>query len=145
MRTHISVSTSTGLADASSEGIELVSDFHNGPLSIIIPFGIPGVIGFLWFLAAAWRVLYRNYRYGNPGYAKLNRFLLVCFIVRIIFFFAIFGNLYSDLVGFTGLVGLSISLNAGVARPFLLLPPPKSRPRLVKLPRGARKPVPALV
>jgi hypothetical protein len=123
----------------------MVSDFHNGPLSVIIPFGLPGVIGFLWFLAASWRVLYRNYRYGNPAYTKLNRFLLVYFISRIIFFFVVFGNLYSELAAYTGLIGLSISLNAGVAKPFILLPPPRSRPRLIKVPRDARRPVPALV
>ncbi len=145
MRAHITVNPTTGLADSSAEGVEMVSDFHNGPLSVIIPFGIPGVIGFLWFLAASWRVLYRNYRYGNPAYAKMNRFLLTYFIVKVIFFFFIFGNLYSDLAAYTGLVGLSISLNAGVAKRFILLPPPKVRARILRLPHQIGRPVAARV
>ena len=32
------------------EGAKLAGDYHNGPLSVIIPFGIGGVIGFLWLL-----------------------------------------------------------------------------------------------
>jgi len=143
MQSFITVQVNTGLAEASEGGTEFVSDYHNGPLSVIVPFGIPGVIGFLWFVAASWRVLYKNYRYGNPAYAKLNNFLLVYFIVRMIFFFAIFGNFYSDFTVFAGLVGLSISLNGGVAKPFILLPPPKSRPRLLRLPQGVRRPVPS--
>jgi hypothetical protein len=138
----INVDPRSGLAQTSETGVELVSDYHNGPLSVIIPFGTAGVIGFLWFLAASGRVLYRNYRYGNPAYAKLNNFLLAYFIVKVIFFFFVFGNLYSDFAIFTGLVGLSISLNAGVAKPILLLPPPRGRVRLRRIPQGVRKPVP---
>src|ERR1051326_490955 len=145
MQAHISVNPTTGLAQSSEEGVELVSDFHSGPLSVIIPFGIPGVLGFLWFLAASWRVLYKNYRNGNPAYAKLNRFLLASFIVKVIFFFFIFGNLYSDLAAYTGLVGLSISLNAGVARPFIRLPLPKGRVRILRLPHQIRRPLVARV
>jgi len=33
-----------------------------------------------------------------------------------IFFFAVFGSLYSDLAMFTGLLGLSVSLNGGIAK-----------------------------
>src|SRR5207248_1296256 len=42
--------------EVGSEGTEIVGDYHNGPLSVILPFGIFGAIGFLWFLGAAWRV-----------------------------------------------------------------------------------------
>ena len=34
---------------SAAEGAELAGDYHNGPLSVIVPFGIPGVIAFLWF------------------------------------------------------------------------------------------------
>ena len=30
------------------ESFELVGDYHNGPLSVILPLGIPGVIAFVW-------------------------------------------------------------------------------------------------
>ncbi|MDB6023340.1 MAG: hypothetical protein JWQ04_3197 [Pedosphaera sp.] len=98
-------------------GAELAGDYHNGPLSVIMPFGILGAIGFIWFLAAGCRLLYRNYQFGEPQLENINRFLLVAFIVRVIVFFIIFGSLYSDLVYFSGLVGLSIALNGGMRSP----------------------------
>lgn len=95
----------------------VASDFHNGPLSVIIPLGIFGAIGFLWFVAAAFRVLLYNYRYGDAEYRRVNTFLLAYFTVRIIFFFVIFGSFHTELPLFTGLIGLSISLNGGMRRP----------------------------
>jgi hypothetical protein len=107
-----------GTATASAtESFELVGDYHNGPLSVILPFGIFGVIGFLWFLAAATRALYRNYKFGAPEHASLNNFLFALFLAKLIFFLVIFGAFYVDLVAFIGVVGLSISLNGGVASP----------------------------
>ncbi len=99
------------------EGTEMAGDYHNGPLSVVIPFGIFGVIGFVWFLIGAGRVLYQNYKFGNPDYHSLNVFLYAYFIVKIFFFLVIFGSLVTDLSMFVGLVGLSISLNHGVAKP----------------------------
>ena len=131
--------------DSGQAETELVSDFHNGPLSVIIPFGIGGAVGFLWFMGASARALYRNYRYGNPAYVKLNRFLLAFFITKTIFFFFAFGSLFPDIAMFTGIVGLSISLNGGIARRFVLLPPPNMAARPSNLPRGSRRPVPAQV
>ena len=43
---------------------------------------------------------------------KFKRF----YHIKVIFFFTVFGALVSDLVMFAGLVGLSISLNGGVAK-----------------------------
>ena len=94
----------------------IAGDYHSGPLSVIIPFGIYGAVAFAWFLWASVRVLYQNYRFGEPGLKTINTFLLAYFVVRIFSFIFIFGSLYSDLVGFCGLIGLSVSLN-GVARP----------------------------
>ncbi len=145
LQAFISVDPRSGLGETNEAGTEFVSDYHNGPLSVIVPFGLPGVIAFLWFLAASVRALYKNYRYGNPAYSKLNRFLLVYFIAKIVFFLFVFGNLYSDLAMFAGLMGLSISLNGGVARRFILLPPPQAHARPLRLPQGARRPLPAQV
>jgi hypothetical protein len=94
----------------------LAGDYHNGPLSVIIPFGIWGCIAFLWFLVASIQVLWANYRYGDPEIKKANTFLLSYFIAKTILFFVIFGGFVSDLVVFVGLVGFSISLNGGVAK-----------------------------
>jgi hypothetical protein len=105
----------------SAEGSALASDFHSGPLSLIIPFGIWGVIGFLWFIVASLKVLHRNYRYGPPHLHKLNTFLYVMFIVKTVFFFFVFGAFCSDLCVFTGILGLSIAINCGVAKPALAL------------------------
>jgi hypothetical protein len=96
------------------EGSALAGDYHNGPLSVVMPFGLFGVFGFLWFLYAGWKVLYQNYKFGDEAYQRLNTFLLAHYIAKVIFFFIIFGSLYSDLAGFTGLVGLSIAINGGV-------------------------------
>jgi len=95
----------------------LAGDYHNGPLSVIIPFGIWGAATFLWFLIAALRVLYRNYRYGNPQFKTLNTFLLATFVIRAFMFFVIVGGFYGDMMYFVGIVALNISINGGVARP----------------------------
>lgn len=95
----------------------LAGDYHSGPLSVIIPFGIFGSIAFLWFLGAGLYVLYRNHKYGVPELWNINSFLLAFFAARILFFMFIFGSLYSDFIYFTALVGLSVSLNGGVASP----------------------------
>ncbi len=91
-------------------------DYHSGPLSVVIPFGIYGVLALVWFLAAGIWVLRRNFRHGDPALYTINAVLLACFITRVIFFFFVFGALYSDLYNFTGLIGLSIALNGGVRR-----------------------------
>src|SRR5678815_2292803 len=97
----------------------------------------------LWFLGASARALYRNYRYGNPAYGKLNRFLLAFFISKTIFFLFAFGSLFPDIAMFTGLVGISISLNGGVARRFILVPASRTLSRPLHLPQGPRRAVPA--
>ena len=95
----------------------LAGDYHSGPLSVLIPFGIWGAAAFIWFLVAACRVLYRNYKYGDPGLRVINAFLLASFVSRVIFFFVIFGGFYADMRTFLGYLGLGICLNGGVARP----------------------------
>jgi len=97
-------------------GAALAGDYHNGPLSVIITFGIWGMIAWIWFLAAGSRVLYCNYRYGDPSLRVINTFLLANFIVRMGMFWFIAGGFYSDLMYFTGLLGMSVSLNGGMAR-----------------------------
>jgi len=89
----------------------LAGDYHNGPLSVIIPFGIFGMAAFIWLLAAGVRVLYRNYRFSDPALQKVNTFLLSYFVGRSVFFFVGFGSLHSDLSLFLGTLGLSVALN----------------------------------
>jgi hypothetical protein len=115
-----------GQASDTSEGAEVAGDYHNGPLSVIIPFGLLGVGGLLWFFAAGLRAVYLNYRYGPPAYHRVNTFLYAYFAAKVFFFFTVFGSLYSDLPAFAGLLALSISLNGGVAKP-ATVPRPKIR------------------
>ena len=99
------------------EGTEVVGNYHSGPLSVILPFGIFGSIAFLWLVFAGVRVVYRNWRFGDPAFHDINAFMYAYFVAKVIFFFTIFGSLFSDLPMFLGLLGLSISLNGGVAQP----------------------------
>jgi hypothetical protein len=99
--------------DAASQ--MMIGDYHNGPLSVIIPFGIWGMIGWIWFLAAALRALYLNYRFGQARLKIVNTFLLAHFIAKTVLFFLVFGGFETDLAIFAGIVALSICLNEGVA------------------------------
>jgi hypothetical protein len=110
-----------GKDELSFEGSSLAGDYHNGPLSVIVPFGIGGVVAWLWFLWASLRALYNNYKFGNPELKRLNVFLFSYFISKTILFFFVFGSLYSDLPAFIGIIALSISLNAGIAKPVTVM------------------------
>jgi hypothetical protein len=121
-------------------GLNLSADYHNGPLSIILPFGVWGVLAFLWFIIASISVLWKNYRYGEADLHKINTFLLCYFLAKTIMFFFVFGGLYGDLVAFVGVIGLNISLNGGVAaKPALATERPQvAFHRLRPLPAVAR-------
>ena len=97
-------------------GAILSGDYHSGPFSVILPLGIFGVVAVLWFFWAAINVLYQNYKFSDAENQRLNRFLFAYFIVKVIFFFAVFGALYSDVALFAGLAGLSVAVNGGVRK-----------------------------
>ena len=120
-----------------NEAVLLSGDYHNGPLSVIIPLGIFGAIGFVWFLVAAYRVLVNNYRHGDPELRLLNTFLLSYFVARVIYFFTVFGSLHFELVIFTGLVAMSVSINGGV-RQAVIQPVEKPVFNQFKLARAAK-------
>lgn len=101
---------------AENDALALSEDFHNGPLSVVIPFGIWGCLAFLWFLIAAIRVLYLNYRYSDPALQTANTALLAAFLTQTVFFLLVGGFLNSDMLKFCGLLGLSVALNGGVRR-----------------------------
>jgi O-antigen ligase len=98
-------------------GAIAASDFHNGPLSLIIPLGIFGVIGFLWFLFASIKTLINNFRFGDPENQQINTFLLAYFLTKTVFFFAVFGSFQNELAVFVGLIALSVSINGGARQP----------------------------
>jgi hypothetical protein len=102
--------------DASQDPLALSSDFHSGPLSLVIPLGIWGVLVWLWYWAAGFFVVWRNYRYGDPALGAINRFLFAWFACKCFFFVFIFGGVVEDVGAFAGIIGLSIALNHGVMR-----------------------------
>lgn len=108
---------------AQNSAAALAEDFHNGPLSVTIPFGIWGDLVFLWLLVAGGRALYHNYLYGEPMLQTANRFLFAAFVMQSLYFLLIFGGLNSDMFRFAGLLGLSVALNGGVRRPVRAVAP----------------------
>jgi hypothetical protein len=107
-------------ADAGQQALALSGDYHNGPLSIIIPFGIWGTIAFLWFTGASLRVMYRNFRYSDPALATVNAFLFTTYVVAMLSFYFIVGGLADGMAAFMGMLGMSIAINRGVRK----VPPP---------------------
>ena len=104
-------------ADQNLESIDLVGNYHSGPLSVVIYLGVWGCLAVLWFWIASLRALYCNYRYGDAEFQSINIFLLAFFLVKVFLFLIIFGSLYSDMYGFTALIGLSVCINGGIRRP----------------------------
>lgn len=88
--------------------------YHQGVLTLIIPFGIFGVLGFAWFCWAGARVLYLNYRFGEKSLEQINRFLFAYFLSRLVFYLFLYGQFDMDLMTFTGAVGMSVCINGGV-------------------------------
>jgi hypothetical protein len=102
--------------DPAEQGLALSGDYHSGPLSVILPFGIWGAIAFLWFLIAGVWALHHNRLYGDPALQTINTLLFAVFLTKVITFFVVVGGLSSDIAGFAGYLGLSISLNGGICR-----------------------------
>ncbi|HUC83804.1 MAG TPA: O-antigen ligase family protein [Candidatus Acidoferrales bacterium] len=101
---------------AADDPLALASDFHSGPLSLVLPFGIWGVLAWLWFWVAGFFVVWRNYRYGDPELRHINVFIYASFITKCLLFLFVAGSVVTDVAAFTGLVGLSVAINHGVQR-----------------------------
>ncbi len=123
--------------DAAQNPLALSGDYHNGPLSVILPFGIWGAIAFVWFSVASVWVVYRNYRYCGPELKTLNTFLFTVYVIGIFDFYFLFGGLASGMSNFAGVLGLSVCINRGVCRV-----PPKPLPVNIPFarPRGPFQP-----
>ncbi len=98
------------------EATIISGDYHNGILTLIIPLGIYGFVAFLAFCWGSLRVLYANYRYGDPALRLINTFLLTYFLTRLVFYMVFYGEFFLDLMMFTGAIALSLTLNNGVRR-----------------------------
>ena len=93
----------------------ITGDFHNGPLSVLLTFGIWGVIAFVWLHLAGLRALIRNYRYGDPELRTVNTFMLTAYFVQMVMFWFVFGSMYSETIIFVSFLGFSVAVNGGVA------------------------------
>jgi hypothetical protein len=123
-----------------AEEAKFVGNYHNGPLSVILPFGIFGAIGFIWLTVSGLRVVYQNYQFGDPAYQRINTFLFAYFVSKVIYFYTVFGSFHTDLPVWLGLLGFSISLNGGVAKP-VVVPRPKIVFNRFRLQPGVRRPI----
>src|SRR5665213_1862170 len=103
--------------NASQDSLALTGDYHNGPLSVLLPFGIWGAVGFLWFTLAGLRIVYRNYKYGDPELKPVNALILALNLQHFITFFLFFGAFSDDIFSFAKFFGFSIALNWGVCGP----------------------------
>ena len=105
------------LIDNSENSLAISGDYHNGPLSTLMPFGVWGAIAYLWMAGASMFVLYRNFRYGDPELKTVNAYLLAACLYCIFGFCFVFGG-YSDAPGFFArFAGFSIALNWCVCGP----------------------------
>jgi hypothetical protein len=91
----------------------VAGDYHSGVLSLVIQFGIWGLGGFLWFCFASLRLLHRYHVQSPPGLRLCNTFLLAYFVAQLVCFFITAGSFADHIYIFTGIVGLSVSLNGG--------------------------------
>jgi O-antigen ligase len=117
--------------DAAEDPLALASDFHNGPLTVVIPFGIWGGIAWLWFWGAGLWAVWRNYRYGDEDLRRINIFILASYFARGMMFFFVVGSMVSDIAAFTGLAGLSVAINHGVSRRKAPSLAPRPKPAVV--------------
>ena len=100
--------------DSSEVSLAVSGDYHNGPLSTLMPFGIWGAISILWIMYAALRITYLNYKFGDPDLKIFNRLFLVMNLQHCIVFFLIFGAYGNDVSDFAKMVGFSIAMNRGI-------------------------------
>ena len=95
-----------------AEWAVLAGEYHNGPLSVLIPLGIWGALAFGWFLIAATLRLRVLCRQSDPALLNINRALCAMFMAKIIWFTFFFGSFHSEIAEFAALVGLAECLNA---------------------------------
>ncbi len=74
-------------------------NYHNGPLSILIVFGAPGLFAFLGFIYASFRRHYRITRKNWESFylSHFHKVLLSFFITRVLFFLFIFGDAHKSI------------------------------------------------
>jgi hypothetical protein len=128
-------------ANASLESLAISNDFHSGPLSTVVCFGIWGCISILAIMFAALYIAYHNYRYGDPLLGAVNTLFLAMVMEHIIHFFLIFGAYDNDVGWFARFAGLSVAFNWGVCQAKAkTAPAPVANPKVSPKPAGAPQP-----
>ena len=102
--------------DAGDQSLAISDDYHSGPLSTLMCFGVWGGIGMVWLMGATLFVLYRNYKYGDPDMATFNVYMLAAGISSVFAFFFIFGGFHEDVGNIARYAGLSLAFNRGLAK-----------------------------
>jgi hypothetical protein len=125
--------------NAADQGLAVANDYHNGMLSVVLGFGVWGVVVVVWFMFAGLRVMYYNMKYGRPEIFTFNAMLFILFFIEVAAYLSCVGalSIATDMVFFTGPLGLSIALNHGMCRP-----PPK--PVVLAETAGQRRLIPVL-
>jgi hypothetical protein len=124
--------------DASQQPLAISGDYHSGPLSTLIPFGIWGAIGILWLMAVSLFVCYRNYKYGDAELKTFNNFFLANILWAVLGFFFVFGAYQGAVGDLAKVLGFSLAMNWGICRP---PPKPVSNPRIKPLPVPSPQPI----
>jgi len=102
--------------DAGDQSLAISNDYHSGPLSTLMGFGVWGGIGILWLMAATLFVLYRNFKYGDPAMATFNVYMLASGLSSVFAFFVIFGAFDGDVGNLARVAGFSLAMNGGLAK-----------------------------
>lgn len=90
-------------------------DYHSAVLTVMIHFGIWGLLAFLWFCVASGRVLHRYYMNSPPELKLCNTFIYAYFLAQVICFFLVAGTFAEHFFHFTGILGLAVSINGNGA------------------------------
>jgi hypothetical protein len=93
----------------------ITGEHHNGFFSVIIAFGVWGLLAFAGFIGVGFWVLLQNYRFGEERLRSVNGFLLLNYIGWVLLFFSYWGTLYWSMRDFAGILGLAVALNGGMA------------------------------
>lgn len=123
---------------AAYEDTLISGNYHHGILTLIIPFGLAGMVAFTWFAWQGWWLLFRNYRLGSPSLLGINTFLLSYYSARLLFYLTFYGQFDLDIVVFTSCVGLSSAINRPSAKPVAIA---NEQPTKFQSTSGALQPV----
>ncbi|MGO8837776.1 MAG: O-antigen ligase family protein [Limisphaerales bacterium] len=110
--------TAFSSVDAGQQALALSADYHNGILSVVLPFGLWGLICYVWFMVAGLWVLYCNWKHGDPALQTLNLILFALCLQDFLGFASCVSGLPLNISSpiWAGYVGLSVAMNNGVCR-----------------------------